>query len=608
MLGGYTGRSLKIDLGKKKAEEIVFSDEVLKKYIGGRGLIDYYMYNQKPGIEAFSEENPIIIATGPVTGTLAPTSGRFAVGSISPLTDILSVGYCGGHWAPELKYAGFDVLIITGCSKEPMYILIEDQQVSFLDAEHIWGQNTRMTEKLIREENNCEELRILSIGPAGENRVNFASIMVDCHHTVGRGGTGAVMGWKNLKAVAVRGTGGVRPGVSVEKMRDEMMGIFKIIRENRTYPGWRQLGTVEILPIINEFGILPTRNFSTGYFDDIDKISGNRVAELIAGTNSCFNCNIGCTGTIRKTVAGGKELVTERPEYETFWSFGPLIDNNDLDGLLQFAHFCDLMGFDTMEAGHVLAFTADLYSRNLISKKELGGLEPVWGDVESYWKLLQGIVHREGFGDILANGIKKAAGILGEEAQQLARHVKGFIVSGYDPRGSMGMALNYATAARGADHNRGYSIAAELLGTLGHKDRLDQEKTPALISTLHQVVALVDSSVMCTFTRDLGLFNKYPEILRLVTGLKSSDEEFLQVGKRIITLEKMLNLREGLTIKDDDLPEFFKEKHILSGPSAGCTVDIEKMRDEYYSIMGWEENGVPSQKCLEELGLEEHAD
>ncbi|MGQ9675385.1 MAG: aldehyde ferredoxin oxidoreductase family protein [Chloroflexota bacterium] len=596
---GYKGQLLTVDLTTGAIGHITLGDDLAEKYLGGRGIAARILYDEiKPGVDPFSPDNRVLFITGPASGTLLPTSARFAVGTKSPLTGTLTVGYAGGHWAPELKYAGYDGILISGIASKPVYLYISDGKVELRDGGHIWGKDAFETEELLKRELG-PKFQVASIGIAGERLVPLASVVHE-QHVVGRGGPGAVMGAKNLKAVAVRGTGGVEMAAGGMAAIEGAKVFRDIIYTNPVKAFFRDAGTTGMLASVNDIKAMPTRNFRQTYFEGTGKIVFDQMRKYIKRYESCSDCIVVC-GSVVEIEQEQARLRTERIEHQTTCAFGTYCGVDDLQALFEANDLCDRYGMDTMSTGTTIAFAMECYERGLLSLQDTDGLELRFGNARVLRPLIQKMARKEpGIGALLAQGSRKAAETIGGNALDYAMQVKGLEIGAYDPRGFTGMALNLATAQRGADHNKAFTIAAEFLGVLGDYDRFDTEPKPALTKRMQDSTAIIDSIIMCMFTVDLGISTElYAKAANLVTGMSITENDVYRIGERINNLERMFNVREGLLAEHDRLPSRF----VTEPDSTGHTVDVSQMLPEYYRLRGWDERGVPTREKLAELDI-----
>jgi len=610
-LFGYAGRILRIDLSTGKTKVSPLSTEYAKKYIGGIGLgMRLLIENSKPGTDPFSPENPLILATGPFSGTMAPTGGNgHAFVSKSPLTNGVGEAKSHGFFGTELKRAGYDAVIFENKAEKPVYVWIDDDSVQLMDAKHLWGKSPKETEDAIKEDLGDYYIRVASIGLAGEKLARVAAIMNDTTRAAGRTGMGAVMGSKNLKAVAVRGT----KDVSVAKP-EEFLEFVKMMHERMKGPAtvkYRTLGTPLNVLVHNSLGALPTRNFTNAVFEGAEKVSGEYLNEyFVARINGCSSCAMRCEH-IAVVSEGPYKGTTTRVEYEPLWAFGPHCGVDRMDAIIKAMDLCNYYGLDSLSTGNIVGFAMDCYEHGILTKEDTDGLELEFGNAEAMVELVHKIGKREGIGDILAEGVKRAAEKIGKGAEKLANHIKGLEMTGYDIRGLKTAALGYAVSFRGADHNRHGAYGLDLKGTV---DRFKVEKGRAkLVIDLENLYTIIDSLIICKFSRGTYYegFKDLAKYYTLVTGIEMTPEELERTGERINNLGRLFNIREGFTRKDDHLPP-----KIMSTPIPDDTVskgsyitqeELDLMLDDYYATRGWTKEGVPTLKKLKELELEDLA-
>jgi len=610
-LFGYAGRILRIDLSTGKTKVSPLSVEYAKKYIGGIGLgMRLLLENSKPGIDPFSPENPLILTTGPFSGTMAPTGGNgHAFVSKSPLTNGVGEAKSHGFFGAELKRAGYDAVIFENKAEKPVYVWIDDDNIQLMDAKHLWGESPEETEDAIREELGDYYIRVASIGLAGEKLTRVAAILNDTTRAAGRTGMGAVMGSKNLKAIAVRGT----KDVSVAKP-DEFIEFVKMMHERMKGPAtvkYRTLGTPLNVLVHNSLGALPTRNFTNAVFEGAEKVSGEYLNEhFVVKINGCSSCAMRCEH-IAVVSEGPYKGTTTRVEYEPLWAFGPHCGVDRLDAILKAMDLCNYYGLDSLSTGNIVGFAMDCYEHGILTKEDTDGLELEFGNAEAMVELVHKIGKREGIGDILAEGVKRAAEKIGKGAEKYANHIKGLEMTGYDIRGLKTAAIGYAVSFRGADHNRHGAYGLDLKGTV---DRFKVEKGRAkLVIDLENLYTIIDSLIICKFSRGTYYegFKDLAKYYTLVTGIEMTPEELERTGERINNLGRLFNIREGFTRKDDHLPP-----KVMSTPIPDDTVskgsyitqeELDQMLDDYYATRGWTKEGVPTLEKLKELELEDLA-
>lgn len=458
---GWTGTILRVDLSNGKIKKERLKKDIGDKYIGARGLASKILYDEMdPKVDPLSPQNKLIFATGPLTGTYATSGGRYNVVTKGPLTGTIAASNSGGYFGPELKYAGYDLVIFEGRSEKPVYLYIYDDEVELRDASHLWGKNTHETTETLMEEHG-DNFKVACIGPGGEKQVLFANVINDMHRAAGRTGVGAVMGSKQLKAIAVRGTKGISVG-DAQGFKDEVMKAReKMLTNPVTSEGLPTYGTNILVNVINEAGIFPTRNFQEGYFPTADKISGETMAStLLLRNKGCFACIIDC-GRVTAVKDGPYKGDGEGPEYETAWAFGAQCGVDDLEAISKANYICNELGIDTITMGSTIGCAMELFEKGYVKEEETG-MDLSFGNAEALVKLTEDAGLRRGFGDKLADGSYRLAEYYG--APELSMSVKRQELPAYDPRGVQGMALTYATSNRGGCHVRGYLISPEIMG------------------------------------------------------------------------------------------------------------------------------------------------
>lgn len=599
---GYSGKVLRINLSEKTVKVEPLNLEVAQKFIGARGLgVKTFIDEVDAKIDALSPENKFIIATGPLTASPMPTSGRYMVVTKAPLTGTIAISNSGGHWGAKLKTAGYDMIILEGRSENPVYLNIEDDIVEIKDAQQLWGM---VTSKVTRKLNEIHPgSKVLCIGPAGEKLSLMAAVMNDEDRAAGRGGVGAVLGSKNLKAIVVKGSGKVQVP-DEEKAKAVNLEKVKILRDDPVAGnGLPTYGTAVLVNIINENGVHPVKNFQQSYTDKADLISGESMTEnTLIRKNPCFRCPIACGRWVK--LNDGTECAG--PEYETLWSFGSDCDNYDLDAVSRANLLCNEYGLDTISAGATISAAMELYQRGYIKDEEIAmdGLSLNWGDAEAIvgWTKKMGL--REGFGDKLADGSFRLCESYG--APEYSMTVKKQELPAYDPRAIQGHGITYAVNNRGGCHIKGYMINPEILGYPEKLDRFSLEGKAAYARVFHDLTAVIDSLGLCVFTT-FGLGTPdYVHMYNAVCGEVFNDETLLQAGDRIWTLEKIFNLRAGIDSSQDTLPKRLLKTPIPSGPSEGNVHRLDVLLPEYYAVRGWNESGIPREDTLRELGLEEY--
>lgn len=606
-MNGYVGKILYIDLSSGETRTEPLTEEFGKKYIGATGFgVKMLLENQEPGVDPFDPESPLVFATGPLAGTMAPTSGKYGVFAKSPESTFLGEGYSTGFFGPELKRAGYDIVVMKGKCEKPSYLWIDDDSVQLVDAKHLWGKTTWETETAIKDELGDYYIRVATIGPAGENLVRTGCIINDHWRAVGRTGLGAVMGSKNLKAVAVRGSQDVTVA-DIEGLREHCLELYEEMRHSPQTVKYRTLGTPANVHKLNKAGAMPTRNYKSATFEGADKVSGEYLNEhFIVKIQGCDACPMRCEH-VAEIPEGRWKGTTARMEYEPLWGLGPFCGVDEMEGIIKAKEICDRYGMGAISTGVIVGFGMECYERGLIDKEDTGGLELEFGNTEAMVKTVRKIAKREDIGDILAEGVKRASEKIGQGSEDFACHIKGVEVTGYDIRGLKTTALGYAVSRRGADHQRHGSYGHDLGGEV---DRYTvSEGRGKLVMDDEDEYCIFDSMILCKFNRRLWDYDKIARLYREVTGIPMTGEEIRKAGERISNLARVYNIREGLTREDDHLPPRVMNTPIPSGVSKGSKVSQEELDfllDDYYETRGWTKQGIPTEEKIQELGLEEY--
>jgi len=607
---GYAGRILHVDLSGGRTWTELLNEEYAKKYIGGIGLgMRLYLDHSKPDVDPFSPENPLVLATGPLSGSMVPTGGNgHAFVSKSPQSFGVGEAKAHGHFGTELKRAGYDAIVFYGKAEKPVYLWVDDDAVQLMDGKYLWGKSPQETEDAIKKELKDFYIRVASIGVAGEKLVRIACVINDKSRACGRTGLGAVMGSKNLKAIAVRGS----KDIAVAD-KDRLLELVKIQHERMKGPAarkYRVLGTSENVLVLNALGAMPTNNFTSAVFPDANRISGEYLNErFVAKIIGCSSCAMRCEH-VAVVPEGPYKGTTTRIEYEPLWAMGPNCGVGNLDAILKGMDLSNHYGVDAISIGLVVSFAMDLYKNGLLNK-ETAGMDLDFGNQEAMIEMIKRVSTREGFGDVLAEGVKLAADKIGKDAYKYAVHIKGVEMTGYDIRGMKTAALGYAVSFRGADHNRHGAYGPDVSGKV---NRFKAEKGRGkLVKETEDLYALIDSIIVCKFSR--GTYVKgYEDLAGLynaVTGLEMKPEDLQKAGERINILGRLINIREGLTRKDDTLP--WKVMHVPipdEGPSKGSFVsqeELDLLLDDYYEVRGWNKEGIPTMEKLRDLGMEDLA-
>lgn len=590
-MDGWMGKILNIDLTDNSTKCKNISCSHLSSYLGGRGL-GVFLLSQRtsPQIDPFSRKNEVIFSVGPLTATAVPTAGRMSMVSKSPLTGTIFDSNSGGFWGPGLKKAGFDALILSGRAEELSRIEINANGVEIIPCTELAGEKTTSTWKFLQSRR--PEWNHLMIGPAGENQVKFASVAVGKNRTLGRGGLGAVLGNKNIKAISVNGD--IEPRIAREQRLKKIKNksISWLEDSSLTSQRLEQLGTAMLMNLINEAGVLPTHNFQKTQFSRADEISGEKLARKTQSSHSsCYNCPIACS---RSLIVEGEEKSS--PEYESLGLLGANLGLSDPDLVTDLNHLCDELGLDTISTGSAISCLMEMSEKGIINS------EFYFGRGEGLQELIKKIACREGIGDELAEGSLNFARKHGSSG--LAMQVKGLDIPAFDPRGMKGQALGYMTSNRGACHQRANMMTWELLGYPQQLNRFSESNKASIVIQQQNFNAILDSLIVCKFTFFALAEGVYQEMLAAVTGQDFSGEEFFRIGERIWNLEKLFNIKAGFRREHDTLPDRFKQEE-GSGPVLGKVVDEDNMLDEYYELRDWNREGFPGLEKLKELDLEQ---
>ncbi|MGQ9556571.1 MAG: aldehyde ferredoxin oxidoreductase family protein [Desulfurispora sp.] len=599
-MGGLTGKILRVNLSSGVITTEDTNVDYFKKYIGARGVAAKLLLDEvAAGINPLGPDNKLIFMTGPAEGTMAPGANKITVTFKSPLTGTYSFALCGGSLGPELKFAGYDGIIIEGKAEKPSYLWIDGNKVELRSAEHLWGKLTHATEDALRAELKDHSVKLAVIGPAGENLNRFACIQHDYHREFGRGGCGAVMGSKNLKAIAVRGKNTV--SVANQAALTELtQQVYDILARHPKANARKEQGTCEMVNGINELGFLAVRNFQDGASPLAVQVSGPEMRKnYVFGDVSCFACPIVCGKNCLVKSEKYGNIKIEGPEFETM----ALVATNtcvfDWEYILRAVDLIDQYGMDTITCGGTIALAMECYEKGIITDQETGGLALNFGNGEALCQLVEMIGRREGIGDLLAEGLKTAAEKLG--VPELAMHSKGMSFAAYDPRGAKGMGLTYAVSTKGAHHMFAPTFGVEL----AQNNRFAEQGKGALVKETQAYMAIVDSMSLCSSMRFALSLGMQLDMIQAITGWKISEQEAMEIGDRIITLEKLFNIREGFGRKDDTLPPRMLKESPRVGPCQNQTINLETMLDEYYAVMGWDREGKPTPETLTRLELEE---
>jgi aldehyde:ferredoxin oxidoreductase len=614
---GWNRKVLRVNLTTGAISSEPLNMEWADQYLGSRGLATkYFVEEVDPKVDPLSPDNKMIMTTGPLTGTMASTGGRYSVVTKGPLTGAIACSNSGGFFGAELKFAGWDQIIFEGKSEKPVYLFVENDKAELRDAAHLWGKTCWETEETIKHELHDPLVRVSSIGRAGENLVRFACIVNDLHRAAGRSGVGAVMGSKNLKAVALRGTKGVSGIRDFKEFLKVTTEKKKVLADNAvTGQGLPKYGTQVLMNVINEIGALPTRNHKDVQFEEAAKISAEAMHEKrptdgksqLVTNAACFGCTIAC-GRISE-IDKGHFTVQNNPkywgasgglEYEAAWALGAANGVGDLEALQYANLLCNEDGMDPISFGATIGSVMELYEMGVLTKEQLG-MEAPFGSAQALAYLAEITARGEGFGKEIGQGSARLCAKYGHP--ELSMSVKGQEFPAYDSRGIQGMGLTYATSNRGACHLRSYTVASEVLGIPVKTDPLTTEGKPELVKAFQDATGVFDSAGICVFTSFAWtLADVQPQIQAACEG-DWSMEKLNQVGERIWNMERQFNLAAGFTAKDDTLPPRLLNEPAQTGPAKGLVNGLPKMLPEYYKVRGWTPEGVPTKETLERLGL-----
>ncbi|MBN1835261.1 MAG: aldehyde ferredoxin oxidoreductase family protein [Spirochaetales bacterium] len=613
---GNFGRILDIDLTHRRIDTREFTEAMALESLGGFGYNVLFLYqNLKEGCDPLGPENIMILSLGLLTGTAAPSSSRVHINALSPLSGLVGSSSVGGFLGSKLRSLGIAVLIIRGASETPVYLALDAWGVRFEDAGELWGRDTRQTDAALKTLVGDDRAEVLTIGTAGENRVRYACIMAGIDHAAGHTGMGAVMGSKRLKAISVSSAARAKKA-SPEAMPAVRAYLESIRNSVSRYRDYSQLGSSGDLLELNEMGLLGTRNYRSMQLEGAERIDGRNLKSYVVRTITCPRCIVHCKAEVELKEGRHRGFRGGRPEYETVIDLGALCGLTDPEALMYLSNRCNILGVDTISTGSVIAFAMDLYDRKILSRQQLDGIDLTWGNAEAMEQIMNRIAVREGIGDILAEGVFRAAERLGGGAEKYAYHVKGVELYGADPRGMMGTALSYAVSMRGGDFTSVYPVpefryteerAEKEFGTRRAVDRLATGGKGALVRYCLIVSAIIDSLGICkvpalTIAGNYDL-EKETRLVRALTSLDLTRERLLYIGERIVHMEKLFNLRFGATSELDTLPEKFLDEPIGEGPSTGAKVNLKPMVQDFYKRMGWDEQGVPRPQTLAAFNL-----
>ncbi len=611
----YLGKTLTVDLTDGRIETADYDEGLVHRFLAGRGANSYRLYQSVPsGTAPFDPENLLIMSGGLLTGTEAPASSRLHVSARSPLTGLLGSSNVGGHFGAELRAAGCQSLILLGRSEKPVYLSITEEGGRLVDAGDLWGRDAWETQELLRQRAGDDHTRVMAIGPGGEAMVRYGCIMTERGHAAGRTGMGAVMGSKRLKAIVVRG--GDRQRQAGPEAREAVRRYATNIRNAPRYPIYSRFSNTTYVSWADETGILSTRNYQRNRFEKVEQIDGKRIIDYVTRSKSCHRCPVHCKAEVKIESGPFAGTEGERPDIEPIVALGSKCGLDDVEALLYLYNLCGKLGIDVISAASSLAFAMELTEKGIISRRDTDGLDVSWGNHQAMEAMLRKIAYREGFGDLLAEGVAEAARRIGRGAEEYAYHSKGLELTAYDPRGAMGTALGYAVSSRGGDFTSVYAVpeyrwdpeqGRQEFGAPSSVDRLSTEGKGLLVKRAMAVSAVLDSLGLCkvaalSVVGDFSL-KAEAELASALSGWSFSPAELLSTGERVIDVERLFNLRHGADRSDDRLPAHFLRDGLPEEPNRGGTVQLEPMIQQFYAAMGWDQEGRPTAEKLRELGL-----
>lgn len=588
---GWSGKVLDVDLTRGTFATRALDMNLTHQFLGGRGLGARLLWDLVgPEVDALSPENVLIFCTGPLTASGMQTSNRFSVTTKSPLTGTVLDANSGGWWGMQFKRTGYDVMLVRGRAAQPTYLEITPNGIEFRDASALWGKTVFETTDALGQNNN--KRNVLCIGPAGEHRVRFAAIMNDRERALARGGPGAVMGSKNLKAIVVEGSE-KNTAVDMDLYKFMLYETGKLVKASPlTNQALPEFGTIVMMNVVNDIGALPTRNFQQSQFEGAEFISGEALSEtLLVKNQACWACPISCTRISRTGKGEG-----EGPEFETAWAFGAQCGIDQLDAIAEANWLCNELGMDTISAGSTIGCAMELAERGIVYT------DLRFGRAELLHDALYNIAYRRGLGDEMAEGSFRFAAM--HDAEEYSMSVKGLELPAYDPRGMQGQGLLFATSNRGACHMRGNMLGPEVLALPRLIDRLTAQGKSGIVAIHQNSAAVVDSLVVCKFVNLAVAEEYFARMLTALSGTRFTADDLMRVGERVWNLERLYNLREGFTDADDTLPTRLLQEPVAAGPSEGYVVKLKPMLEEYYEFRGWDKHGVPEASRLKMLGLD----
>lgn len=607
---GYMGQILRLDLTNRKSVAEPLKKDLAESFIGGRGFGAKILFDEvAKAVEPLSPNNKLVFATGPLTGTKVQSASRWVAQFKSPLTNTYCRSVAGGFFGAELRFSGYDAVVVEGRSEKPVYVWINDGKVEFKDASHVWGMTTMAAKDFLLDETD-KKARAAVIGPAGERLVKVSAIVTDDMRTASRGGGGAVMGSKNLKAIVVKGS--QKPMIKDDKAFEEAVREqIETYRQNPAFEHFKNLGTNSIVHLFYTLGNFPTYNFKQIPFEGAQRFKPEILSTYVVKHDGCYGCMIRCWKTFKVTKGPYAGIAWDFPEYETHWSYGGALGNCNIESITYANMLSDLYGLDTISTGVAIAFAMELYEKGILGKSETDGLELRWGDPEVIVELVRRIALRIGIGKLLGEGVKRAAEAIGRGAEKYAIHVKGLELPAYDPRSFKAQGLNFATSTVGANHCVGWN-KFEILGIPRKVDPLTTEGKGEITKHVQDEIAAAETAVFCIFplNNEMVTLNLYSKLLYSATGIeKFKDSRYLWlVGERIFNLEKMFNTREGFDISQDTMPERILNEPVPREPSKGQVFELDILLKDYYKARGWNQQGLPTKEKLAELKLTEAAE
>ena len=612
------GQILDIDLTTETWKLSKYPQDLTRKYLGGRGFNVKHLYDSlPPGTDPYGPNNILTLSCGGLTGTAAPVSSRVHINALSPLTGVLGGSNVGGGFGISLRSCGIQQLIVRGQASRPVYLWIDGESVEIRNAKSLWGKDTWQTQDLLKTTLGSQKLKTLAIGPGGENGCGFGCIMTERDHAAGRTGMGTVMGSKNLKAIVIKPQ---KPQEAFRPKNDLHEAIKRYLWQMKNSPEFKFMkehGGAGYVTWADELGILATRNYRDYHFENAERIDGKHLKENITRKHGCPRCPVQCKADLKFSTGRlkGKEAV--RPEFESMLALGAKCGLNDLQTLVYLDNLCNRLGLDSISTGTVIAFAMDLFERGILTRSDTGGLDLFWGNGEAMETLIRQMAHGEGFGRVLAKGVRLAAQIIGRGAEHYAAHIKGLEMAGYHPYNMMGTALGYSVSSRGADFNDIYATleykwlpdqATKVFGTPVSTDPRSIQGKAQLVRRSMIVGSVLDCLGLCKVPA-LCLICTYDlvseaELVSVLSGRSVSVTELFMAGERIVNLERLFNLQHGSGIANDRLPDMFFEKEYNAGVAPSKPAEwMEPMKQEFYNIMGWDDRGNPTPEKLAELGI-----